>query len=235
MKSILNVHCFMHVPFEGPGVIADWVTKNGHSLRYTKFYENDPLPQIEGVDLAVIMGGPVSVYEKHKYLWMHGEIEWIEEFISTGKPLIGICLGAQLVAAALGAEVFPGKEKEIGWFPVEFLPSLGDFRIWQDLPASRKVFHWHGDTFSIPSGASRIACSRAYPNQGFIYGKHVIALQFHLEVTPDDVEGMVSHFGYELSPGPYVQTEREIMDERRHYVENQELIFQLLNYLCALV
>ncbi|RPI46067.1 MAG: amidotransferase [Bacteroidetes bacterium] len=235
MKSKLNVHCFMHVPFEGPGVIADWVTEKGHSLRFTRFYENDPLPGETVVDLAVVMGGPASVYEKTEHPWMQGEIGWLEKYINTGKPLIGICLGAQLIAAALGAEVFPGKEKEIGWHPVEFLPSLGDFRIWENLPAGRKVFHWHGDTFSIPAGASRIACSKAYPNQGFIYGGHVIALQFHLEVTPVDVENMAGHFGDELRPATYVQSVSEILEERRHYMDNQELIFQLLDYLRGLV
>lgn len=235
MDGNLNVQCFMHVPCEGPGVIAGWAREKGHDLRFTRMYNNEPLPVAGAVDLAVIMGGPMNVYDYHVYPWMEDEIKWVERFIGTGKPVLGICLGAQLIAAALDAEVVPGKEKEIGWHTVEFLPALGDFRIWRSLPASRKAFHWHGDTFTIPVGATRIASSRAFPNQGFIFGRQVIALQFHLEVTPEDVAGMVSHFREDLTPAPHVQTAREILAEKKHYRENQELMFRLLDYLSGLV
>ena len=98
---------------------------------------------------------------------------WLNLFES-GKPVLGICLGAQIIAAALGAEVYPGQEKEIGWYNLRFLPALGEFRICKELPATRKVFHWHGDTFHIPKGAARIARSQAFPNQGFIYNRQCI-------------------------------------------------------------
>jgi len=233
MTAIYKIHCLLHVPFEGPAIIADWVEKKNHLLSYTRFYEGDKLPDPSNVDLLVIMGGTMNVFDFHIHHWMQDEIEWVTGIIRAGKPVIGICLGAQIIAASLGVEVQPGKQREIGWYNLEFLPSLGDFRIWKDLPASRKVLHWHGDTFPIPRGATRIASSQAFPNQGFIYNNRVIALQFHLEVTPESVKELVDNCRDELVPGPYIQSEEEILGEVQSYTANQELMFQLLDYLCG--
>ena len=231
MADQLNIRCLMHVPFEGPAIITDWIGKRNHILKYTRFYEGDPLPDASSVEMLVIMGGPMNVFDFHIHPWMQDEIEWVTSYISTGKPVLGICLGAQIIAAALGVEVHPGKHREIGWHNLQFLPSLGDYRIWQDLPATRKVFHWHGDTFPIPKGATRIASSHAFPNQGFIYNNRVLALQFHLEVTPASVKDLVDNCRDELVPGPYIQSEEEILGEGKVYQTNQELMFRLLDYL----
>ncbi|MCK4750531.1 MAG: type 1 glutamine amidotransferase, partial [Bacteroidales bacterium] len=173
----------------------------------------------------------MNVFDFHIHPWMQDEIEWVSEFIECGKPVLGICLGAQIIAASLGVDVYPGKHKEIGWYNLQFLPSLGDLRIWKDLPATRKVFHWHGDTFPIPEGATRIAESQSFPNQGFIYNNKVIALQFHLEVTRSGVKDLVDHCREELVSGPYIQDEKDILGESRYYETNQKLLFQLLDYL----
>ena len=173
----------MHVSFEGPGIMADWIREKGHDLEYTRLYEDDPLPDPDTVDLLILMGGPMDVFDFHMHAWMQEEIDWVRDFIESGNPVLGICLGAQILAVALGEEVYPGQEKEIGWHTLQFLPSLGEFKIFRELPASRKVFHWHGDTFNIPGGATRIASTGLFPNQGFIFDRRVVALQFHLEVT----------------------------------------------------
>lgn len=225
----------MHVPFEGLGAMTDWIKKKGHRLEYTRFYEEDRLPEASEVDLLIIMGGPMNVFDFHVHAWMQEEIEWVGEFIQSGKPVLGICLGAQIVAAALGEEVYPGPEKEIGWHNLQFLPSLGEFRIFKELPVTRKAFHWHGDTFNIPKGAARIARSQLFPNQGFIFDKRVIALQFHLEVNPEAVKGMVDHCGDELVDGPYIQTAREILSETDYFESNQQVLFHILDYLSALI
>ena len=221
----------MHAAFEGPGAIEQWIRRNNHILEFTRFHDGDPLPGYSDVDMLIIMGGPMNVYDFHIHPWMPDEIEWVSSYIQKGKPALGICLGAQIIATALGAEVYPGDQKEIGWYNVQFLPALGDFRIWKDLPGTRKVFHWHGDTFPIPKGATRIASSLAFANQGFIYNNRVLALQFHLEVTPGGVKDLVDHCRSEIVPGPSIQTEREILGENKSYPANQELIFQLLDYL----
>ena len=225
----------MHVPFEGPGVMADWILEKGHRLEYTRFYEEDSLPGTSEVDLLIIMGGPMNVFDFHMHTWMQEEIDWVGEFIRSGKPVLGICLGAQIVAAALGEEVYPAPEKEIGWHNLQFLPSLGEFRIFKDLPVTRKVFHWHGDTFNIPKGASRIARSQLFPNQGFIFDRRVMALQFHLEVTPEAVSGMVEHCRDELVEGTHIQTSDEILSETGYFESNQQVLFQFLDYLCGLI
>jgi GMP synthase-like glutamine amidotransferase len=182
-------------------------------------------------DLLIIMGGPMDVFNFHVHPWMEEEIEWISGFIHSGKPVLGICLGAQMIATALGESVYPGKEKEIGWHTLQFLPALGEYRIWKDLPATRKVFHWHGDTSAIPEDATRIASTRAFPNQGFIYRGKVIALQFHLEVKAEGVRDLVENCRNELVPGPFIQREKEILAEKKSYLPNQELMFHLLDYL----
>ncbi len=225
----------MHVPFEGPGIIADWVHKKGHQLKYTRFYQDDPLPEAKQVDLLIVMGGPMNVFDYHMHNWMQEEIEWVAEFIRSGKPVLGICLGAQIIAAALGEEVYPGQEKEIGWHNLQFLPSLGEFRIFNDLPVTRKAFHWHGDTFNIPKGAIRIARSQIFPNQGFIYEQRIVALQFHLEVTPEAVQALVDNCGDELVEGSFIQTAEDILAETAFFESNQQVLFRFLDYLCALI
>jgi GMP synthase (glutamine-hydrolysing) len=223
----------MHVPFEGPGIIADWTRQEGHHLEYTRFYDNDPLPDADSIDLLVIMGGPMNVFDYHIHPWMEDEIKWIQAYIEGDKPLLGICLGAQIVAAALGADVYPGPQKEIGWFNLRFLPAMGEFRICETLPSARKVFHWHGDTFDIPKGAVRIAESRVFPNQGFLYNRKVLALQFHLEVTTEAVKGMIQYCGDELVDGPFIQSAKEIRSEKRFLKENQYLMVCFLDYLSS--
>lgn len=221
----------MHVPYEGPGVIADWARKNKYPFEYTRFFLGEPLPRPSQVDLLIIMGGPMDVYDYHIHPWMEEEIEWITGFIGSGKPVLGICLGAQMIATALGSTVYPGKYKEIGWHNLQFLSALGDYRICKDLPTTRKVFHWHGDTFPIPEGASRIASSKVFPNQGFIFQGKVVALQFHLEVTPDGVKELLENCRDELVSGPFIQKEKELLSEQNSYLPNQQLMFRILDYL----
>lgn len=223
----------MHVPFEGPGAINKWIEDHGHSLSYTRLYNGETLPEPDSIDLLVIMGGNMSVSDYHIHHWMQEEIDWVTAFIKAGKPILGICLGAQIIAAALGAEVFPGSQKEIGWYDIRFLPCLGDYRICKTLPSTRKVFHWHGDTFQIPEGADRMAESHLFPNQGFIYDGRVIALQFHLEVNQDNVRDLVENCREELVEGPYIQSEKELLEKSRFTTENQELLFRFLDYLSA--
>ncbi len=235
MINPLRFQCFMHVPYEGPGVIADWARQHRHTLRYTRFYEGDPLPDPGKLDVLVIMGGPMDVIDERATPWMAEEIAWIIEYLESGKPVLGICLGAQLVARALGATVYAGKEKEIGWYPLQFHPAPVAPGMWRPLPDTRKVFHWHGDTFTIPEGATLIASSNSFPHQGFIYRDNVIALQFHLEVTRSQVREMVENGRQELTSGPSVQSEWEILEETCCYSVNHELMFGLLDYLSGQV
>jgi len=221
----------MHVPFEGPGHIAAWAKKKGYSMRYVKIYENDPLPEDEVFDLLLIMGGPMNVYDYHIHPWMEDEVDWVRRKIEDGSKILGICLGAQIIAAAMDAEVLPGNHSEIGWHPLQFLPALGLFRIWKEHPGTRTVFHWHGDTFEIPEKAIRIAGSQAFPHQGFIYDERVLALQFHLEVTKEAVKGMVENCRDDIVPGAHVQTEKEILLTTKHIEGNNLLLEEILDWI----
>ena len=149
----------------------------------------------------------MGVNDGDRFPWLVQEKRFIAEFIKTGKPVLGICLGAQLIASAMGARVYPNSLKEIGWFPVKKIASPDDV---MNFPERIEVFHWHGDTFDLPQGAVRLAESKACKNQAFQMGKHVIGLQFHLETTPESLQGLVANCREELIPSPFVQTEEQI-------------------------
>lgn len=231
MSKIKRIACLSHIDFEGPGYIAEWAAQKKIPIGYTRVYADNPFPEPKEDELVLIMGGPMSVYDYHIHPRMEEEVEWVRGIIRKGHRVLGICLGAQIMAAALEAEVLPGPEKEIGWFQLEFLPAIGDFRIWPEHPGTKTVFHWHGDTFATPEGAIRIAGSEAFKNQGFIYGNRVVALQFHLEMTEKAVKDLVDNCRNELTDGPHVQSEKEILSNRKHFEGNHQLMAGLMEWM----
>lgn len=176
----------------------------------TKFFEDPTLPDADDLDLLVIMGGPMSVNDEAGYPWLAAEKQFIRKAIEKDKAVIGICLGAQLIANALGAAVRPNGTKEIGWFPITAEPASYTEDIFS-FPQELLVFHWHGETFDLPDGAIRLARSDACENQAFQLGRRVIGMQFHLETTPDAARDLVHHCRDELRPSRYVQSEAEIL------------------------
>ncbi|MES9971684.1 MAG: gamma-glutamyl-gamma-aminobutyrate hydrolase family protein [Candidatus Thiodiazotropha sp.] len=205
----MRAHYLQHVPFEGLGSIESWLQSAGYSITSTKLYDANEFPGIDTFDLLVIMGGPMSVNDTTDYPWLAKEKEFIKRVIESGKPVLGICLGAQLIASALGADIYSNPVKEIGWFPIQAVKS--DSNGLFQFPEEAEVFHWHGETFDLPSGASRIADSKVCSNQAFQIGANLIGLQFHLETTPASAQAIVEHCGDELIEGEYIQTEAEIL------------------------
>lgn len=219
----MRIRIFQHVPFEGPAAIAEWANSKGHEMAFTRFYENDPLPAASDVDMLVVMGGPMGVYDVEEYPWLRNEIAFIADAVESGKPVLGVCLGSQLLAAALGAKVYPNQEKEIGWFPVQFSADWA--------PASLTVCHWHGDTFDLPEGATLLAHSAVTPHQAYQYGDHAVGLQFHLEMTPESLDGMIEACGHHLQGGDWVQNEEEMRDGLPYASQAKETLFRLLDAL----
>jgi len=226
----MRAHYFQHVPFEGLGSIEPWLKKSGFEITSTRFYESAEFPDLETIDLLIVMGGPMSVSDEDKYPWLAAEKKFINETIKSGKPVLGICLGAQLIAGALGAKVYPNKVKEIGWFPIYGIAS-NDTSLF-NFPSKMDVFHWHGETFDLPSGATLLAKSDVCENQAFQLGKSVIGLQFHLETTRQAAQDIVSNCRNELIKERYIQSEDEILSANpQRYQSINDLMDSILNYL----
>lgn len=189
----MSVLILKNTPSEGPGTIEDFLLGNGMPYRIVEL-SHEALPDAGEFDSLVMMGGPMSVNDGLPYI--RREEELVREFISKGKKVLGVCLGAQIMAKALGARVYAGPQKEIGWYDIELTEEGGKDPLMTllarpqasgDFPKRFKVFQWHGETFDLPLGAIRVASSALYPNQAFRYGEKAYAFQFHIEVTKEIV------------------------------------------------
>jgi len=208
-----RMHYFQHVPFEWPAYIMQYAYNNGIDIKGTALFADEELPQSLDFDILLIMGGPMGIYDENKYNWLRREKKFIERAIANNKKIIGICLGAQLIADVLGATVSPGNHKEIGWYQLTTTLDARQNKIGKVLPASFYAFHWHGDTFEIPDGAVHICKSDAYINQAFIYDERIIGFQFHLESTEDSVKLLLKNCSSEIdNGGVYVQNSSQITD-----------------------
>jgi GMP synthase-like glutamine amidotransferase len=225
----MKVHVLQHVPFEGIGSMAPWLEARGGEAGYTRFYENPALPGLEGLDLVIVMGGPMSANDESELPWLRPEKQFIHEAIQRGVSVLGVCLGAQLIASALGGRVYRNPVKEIGWFPVEAAPgAAAAFRF----PPTCTVFHWHGETFDLPAGAVRLARSKACENQAFQFKRNVIGLQFHLETTPQSARALIDNCSHELVPGPYIQSKSQLYAvPNEAYAEINGLMGRVLAYV----
>jgi len=197
----VKLHYLQHVPFESLGHIEDWAKAEGMEISRTRLFAEEKLPATESFDWLVVMGGPMGIYDHEAHPWLEAEKDFIRQAIDSGKTVLGICLGAQLIADVLGAKVYPGPQKEIGWFPIQRAAGAPGL-----LPEALTVFHWHGDTFDLPAGAARLASSEACQNQGFVYNDRVVGLQFHMETTPASMDALIENCGHELVDAPFIQT-----------------------------
>lgn len=225
----MKILCLKHIAFEGPGTFALWAQTRGHDLEVVSVYHNQPLPATETFDVLLVMGGPMNIHEHSIYPWLAKEKSYIGDAIVAGKHVIGVCLGAQLIADALGATVRPGTNKEIGWFPIrpsEHCPNS------LPLPDELRVLHWHGDTFEIPKGAQLIAFSHACKHQGFLYRERVLALQYHLEMTPQCLALLIAACRNELVNAPYIQdADRMLAEPESTYEHMRIVLFAMLDTL----
>ncbi len=227
----MRIHYLQHVPFEGLGNIEAWALSHGHTLTATRLFTNEQLPSLDRFDMLVIMGGPMSVHDEAEHVWLKAEKWFVSQVVAADKPILGVCLGAQLLAEVLGGKVSQNPHKEIGWFPITLTDVFADIEPGRHLPRQSEAFHWHGETFSLPTGATRIASSKACENQGFIYNGKIIALQFHLEMTLQGAEELILHSANELVTGDYIQTEEEMLHDPQRFLHTNRMMVTLLDYL----
>lgn len=223
----MRVHSLIHLAHEGIGAISDWIAINGHTHTTTNLHLDEPLPSIDEFDMLVIMGGAMSANDEYIYPWLKPEKEFIKESISSGKLVLGICLGSQLISAALGAKVEYNIHQEIGWYPI-WIKYQGHKAI-ECFPPSLVTFHWHGETFDLPEGALLFAESYGCTNQGYTFGDNVIAMQFHMEFTEKMIKSMLDNYESELNPELYVQNRENIMSHINNCNLNNELLLDILD------
>jgi len=227
-----TISVLQHAAFEGPGEIATWAALNGYPLDIHHLYHGDKLPEIDSFDLLVVMGGEMNVYQDRDYPWLKSERKFIHTTLEQGKKIVGICLGSQLIADALGSRVCQNAEYEIGWFPLTFAPE--GCEAFPFLPTDATVLHWHGDTFQLPPGAIRLASSPGCPEQGFVIPQKCLGLQFHFEVDPALARQMVEGSSDNWPKGMYVQTPEAILSEApTHHEKNRKILYGLLDRFCG--
>lgn len=230
----MRIRCLQHVHFEGPAGIADWAEVRGHTVTLTPLYDGAAFPDQGSFEWLVVMGGPMGVGDELVYPWLAPEKTFIRETIAAGKTVVGVCLGAQLIAEVLGARVYRNPEKEIGWMAIELTESARALPLFGFLPPSLQVFHWHGDTFDLPPGAIHLARSGTCANQAFVHEGRVLGLQFHLESTPASVRAIVDHCADELVAAPYIQTaERMLAAAPEDYGQINGALFGILDRLAG--
>ncbi len=228
----MRAHYLQHVAFEGLGSIENWLALNQYQISSTQLYESASFPEVDAVDLLIIMGGPMSVNDELELPWLIAEKQFVRAVIDAGKPVLGICLGAQMIANVMGAKIYPNSQKEIGWFPIHAVVEK-DKHLFQ-FPDSAQVFHWHGETFDLPQGAHLLASSVACVNQAFQIATNVIGLQFHLETTPESLNQIAVHCADELIAGKFVQTANDMKKaSRQDFNEINQLMGQVLAFITS--
>lgn len=210
-----------------------WLTEQGHSLSCSRLWAGDTLPAVDSFAALIVMGGPMGIYDHGDYPWLVQEKEFLTKVVARDIPTLGICLGAQLLADVLGAEVTANPEKEIGWFPVTASTDIPKTLI-SVLPREMTVFHWHGDTFSLPDDAVRLYSSSACVNQAFLYKKHVLGLQFHLETTPNSAGTLIENCRAELVQAPWIMTEEDMLSREEDFREINACMHRVLQQLFPL-
>lgn len=225
----MKIHVLQHSSINALGTIEEYARTKNHSLESTRFYETKNLPEIDSFDLLIIMGGPMRIYDYEENPWLRNEKAFIKQAVEAGKPVVGICLGAQLLADVLGARVYENRHMEMGWFPVRAVGDENKPEFLKGLPDKITVFHWHSRTFDLPAGAVHLFESEGCKNQGFIYNDRVVALQFHPEVNEERILNLIKRFGEGMANGPFVQKKEEMLGQEEYLADTKEFMFLVLD------
>ena len=207
----MRIHYLMHASFETPGVIEKWARDRGYTFDGTLTYTNKTLPDAADVDFLIVMGGPQSPLRMSDYPYLSDEINLISAVIRQTKPIVGFCLGSQLIAESLGARTQKSPDKEVGICPVQLTDDGQQDPILKSLPTEFDVLHWHHDMPGIPDGAALLARSAGCPHQAFRFGDRIYGFQFHMEPTKESIKPLLENAVDDLAPSRYTQTPEEIL------------------------
>ena len=227
----MRVHYLQHVPFENLGSMENYFLSRGYQISSTKLYSEENFPGLEDFDWLIIMGGPMGVYDEDRFPWLKNEKRFISDAIEAGKVLLGVCLGAQLIASVLGAKVYKNRFREIGWFPITRSETATETILGKVLPETLEVFHWHGDTFDIPQGATLLASSEACHNQGFVIENRIVGFQFHLETTMEAAKKLINKCSDELDGSRHVQSKEQMLSDTTKFAKINTVMESILQEL----
>jgi GMP synthase-like glutamine amidotransferase len=229
----MKITIFQHVPYEDPGMILDWTAERNHDVSFVNFYEDFRMPDAGSADMLIIMGGPMGAYDEGKFPWLKDEKNFIRECAGRNMPVLGICLGSQLLAECLGGRVYPNRQKEVGFFPVTMSGEAKSDPVFRDAPAVWDILHWHGDTFNLPPGAIHLASSEVTPNQAFRKEK-CLGIQFHPEANLSLLERIIASAEKALTGEGTAQTKTEILSKAWSFTSNRPHLYKILDNLLTL-
>ncbi|MEK9199957.1 type 1 glutamine amidotransferase [Ureibacillus sp. FSL E2-3493] len=217
----MTTYIIQHVPFESPGIL-----EKIQNYEMIKMFESFQFPKLEEVDLLIILGGPMGVYDDIE--WLQEEKQFIKAVIQHNRAVLGICLGAQLIAESIGGKVMPNpKGKEVGWWPIYKRQDVDALNF---LPEKLEVLHWHGDTFTLPEEATTFYSTELCKNQAFLYKNNVVGLQFHFETTKGSLKTMVEADASYISGKGMIQSKEAIL-AKTPPEENADILLQLIQFI----
>lgn len=217
----MRIHTLIHAPFEEAGVIKTWALDKGYELSASHTYRGDRLPDDSNIDFLVIMGGPQSCTELDKYSYLRDEVALVKEVILKNKPVLGVCLGAQIIGESFGAKTECSPSREIGVYPIYLTKEAALDPLFKMLPKSFDVMHWHNDMPGLPESAELLAYSEGCPRQIIKYGEKVYGMQCHMELTNDLIRGMLAHCSGDLKPGQYIQQKQALLSQDMTEINNK--------------
>ncbi|MCC9137125.1 type 1 glutamine amidotransferase [Pontibacter silvestris] len=224
----MHIHYIQNHSLSGLGMIQTWIEEHHHTVTGTVMDADAVLPPVDDFDLLIVLGGIMGAYEEDAYPWLIKEKEFIREAVKRKKFVLGICLGAQLIADALGGKAYPHAHQEIGWCNISLNEQAASVPFLKGLPENFTAFQFHGDTFLLPEGAKVAASNEACANQLFVYGEHVVGAQFHPEYDEQIISHLMKYSKGKLAAGPYVQDAVSWLNQEEHKKNMKAFLYTLL-------